>query len=89
MKYCEARPERQLDKFIKPRTPWSYPISFWATYYDIAYEGERDDLINDAFENDFERCQLNVFIKNEESTAQIKEILRKYYKKMYNKSLFF
>ena len=83
LKYCEARPERQLERFVKPRTPWSFPLSIWACYYDLAWEGERDDLINDAFEHDFDRCQMNSFIKNEELTAQVKEILRKHYKKMY------
>ncbi len=83
MKYCEARPERQLDRFIKPKTPWIYPVSIWATYFDMLYEGERDELMMEAFEHDFERSQMNVFIKNEELTAQIKEILRKFYRKMY------
>ena len=82
LQYCEARPERQLDRFVKPRTPWSYPVSIWASYYDISYEGEKDETINDAFEHDFERGQMNVFIKNEEVTAQVKEVLRKYYKRL-------
>ena len=82
LKFCEARPEKILNQFIKPRSPWSFPVSIWASYYDLNFEGEKDDLINDAFEHDFDRCQMNAFIKNEEYTSQIKEFLRKYYKKM-------
>lgn len=84
LKCCEPRPERQLNRFIKPRTPWTFPVSIWATYYDISYEGEKSQVLSDAFEHDFERCQMNTFIKNEELTTQVKEILRDYYPKMYN-----
>ncbi len=83
LKYCEARPERTLNKFIKPRTPWSYPISIWSSYYDISAEGEKDEYLNDVFEHDFARCQMNNFIKNEEITKDIKKILRINFKNMY------
>jgi len=48
----------------------------------MAYEGEKEDLINEAFEHDFERCQMNAFIKNDEATKEIKDILKKYYRRM-------
>ena len=82
LKYCDARPSRILDKFIKPRTPWSYPISIWKTYYDLSYEGDSVDYLSEVFEHDFERCNMNNFIKNEDMTRQIKGILRLNYRKM-------
>lgn len=82
LKYCEARPERKLNKFVKPRTPWSYPISIWASFYDIKFEGESEDYISEVFEHDFNRCQMNNFIKNEEMTNDIKRILKYNFKKM-------
>lgn len=82
LKYCEARPERKLNKFIKPRTPWSYPISIWASFYDLKLEGESEDYISEVFEHDFNRCQMNNFIKNDEMTNDIKRILKFNFKKM-------
>lgn len=82
LKYCEARPERRLTKFVKPRTPWSYPISIWNIYYDYSYEGEKEEYITEVFEHDFNRCQMNNFIKNDEMTGSIKRILRINYKRM-------
>jgi len=83
LKYCEARPEKKLNKFIKPRTPWSYAISIWASFYDLKYEGETSEYISDVFEHDFERCQMNNFIKNEEMTNEVKRVLKSNFKKMY------
>ena len=35
IKFSEPRPEKIIDKFVKPRTPWSFPSSIWAYYgYD-------------------------------------------------------
>lgn len=82
LKFCEARPTRTLDHFIKPKTPWNFPISIWATLFDLKYDGDRDEILNDAFEHDFERCQMNVFVKSEEVVAELKEYLRGYYKNM-------
>ena len=83
IKFCEARPERQLEQhFIKPKTPWVFPVSIWATLFDFRYEGEKDEIWNDAFEHDFERCQMNIFVKNEEIMEELKEYLRGYYKNM-------
>ena len=82
LKFCEARPARQLEHFIKPKTPWIFNVSMWATLFDFRYDGEKDEILNDAFEHDFERCQMNVFIKNEEVMLELKEYLRGYYKNM-------
>ena len=82
LKFCDARPSRTLDKFIKPRTPWSYPISLWKSYYDISYEGDTDEYLNEVFEHDFDRCHMNNFIKNEEITGTIKKILSVNFRKM-------
>lgn len=82
LRYCEARPGRIIDKFIKPRTPWSYPISIWKSYYDIPYEGDSTEYLSEVFEHDFNRCQMNNFIKNEEMTNEIRKILRLNFRKM-------
>lgn len=82
LKYCKARPERKLNIFIKPSTPWTYSVSIWANYYDLNHDGENEQNINEIFEHDFNRCQMNNFIKNEEATSSIKRVLKVYYKRM-------
>ena len=82
IKFCEARPSRNLENFIKPKTPWVFPVSIWSTLFDLKYEGEREEILNDAFEHDFERCQFITFIKNEDIVAELKKQLRVYYKNM-------
>lgn len=82
LKYCEARPEKKVNKFIKPRTPWTYQSSIWSSIYEINYAGEKEELINEIFEHDFNRCQMNNFIKNDEVTNDIKRILRFYIRQM-------
>lgn len=82
LKFCEARPGRIIDKFIKPRTPWSYPISIWKSYYDIPFDGDSTEYLSEVFEHDFNRCQMNNFIKNEEMTNEIRKLLRLNFRKM-------
>ena len=82
LKFCEARPGRIIDKFIKPRTPWSYPTSIWKTFYDLSSEGDSTEYLSEVFEHDFQRCNMNAFIKNEDMTKQIRTILRTNYRKM-------
>jgi hypothetical protein len=74
MKYCEPRPERTFNKFIKPRSPWSFPVSIWASY-DYKYEGDPETLIDEVFNNDFSR----VFGTEK---AELKLIIRPYFRKM-------
>ena len=45
IRFTEPRPLRIINKFVKPRTPWTYPISIWA-YYDYEYEGEPEEYID-------------------------------------------
>ena len=82
LKFCEARPSRNLENFIKPKTPWGFPISIWSTLFDQRFEGEKEETLNEAFEHDFNRCQLNSFIKNEEIVAELKNYLKDYYQNM-------
>jgi len=41
IQYCEPRPEKKIIQKVRPRTPWSFPISIWAIY-DISFEGESE-----------------------------------------------
>ena len=66
--FSEPRPEKIIDKFVKPRTPWSFPISIWA-YYGYEYDGISEDYLNDCFEFDFNRCQFYKDFKDEGSLA--------------------
>ena len=77
MKYCEPRPERTFNKFIKPRSPWIFPISIWASF-DYKYEDEPETLIDEVFNNDFSRVFGN-------EKAELKTIIRPFYRKMYNR----
>ena len=42
LKHCEPRPRKDKKIEIKPRTPWSFPISIWNTYFEYNYEGETE-----------------------------------------------
>ena len=77
--FSEPRPEKIIDKFVKPRTPWSFPISIWA-YYGYDYEGVSEDYLDDCFEFDFNRCQFNKDFKDEESLKELKKMLRERYR---------
>ena len=77
--FSEPRPPKIIDKFVKPRTPWSFPISIWA-YYGYEYEGISEDYLNSCFEFDFNRCQFQKDFKEEESLAELKKFLRGRYR---------
>ena len=82
IKYCEPRPEKKINKKKRPRTPWTFPISIWA-YYKYNYEGDTEDLINEAFEFDFNRGQYSKDKDlTEEQEKELKEILRERYPKI-------
>ena len=83
LKFCEARPGKIIDKFVKPLTPWSYQISIWKSYYDIPHENDSVEHLDNVFDHDFDRCQMNNFIKNDEITKEIRKILRNNFRKMY------
>ena len=73
--FSEPRPEKIINKFIKPRTPWSFPISIWA-YYDYDYDDVPESYLDKCFEFDFNRCQFNKEFKDEESLNKLREFLR-------------
>ena len=77
--FSEPRPERILNKFVKPRTPWSFPISIWA-YYGYEYDDVPESYLDKCFEFDFNRCQFNKDFKDEESLNKLKEFLRVRYR---------
>ena len=83
LKYCEPRPERKFDKFIKPRPPWTFPQSIWY-YYNYNYEGETEDTINKCFEHDFQRCHFEKDFKKESDLQKLKTLLRNNYKDIIN-----
>jgi hypothetical protein len=41
IKFCEPRPEKKNIIIRKVRTPWTFPISIWASY-DYNYEGDSE-----------------------------------------------
>lgn len=82
LKYCEPRPERNFNLFIKPRTPWTFPVSIWAQY-EYKFEGDPEEFIDECFEHDFNRCGFIKDAKNEETLSELKKIMRKHYKRMY------
>ncbi len=47
LSYCKPRPKLEVQQLIRPPTPWSFPISLWASYYNYAYEPESE--VNLAF----------------------------------------
>ena len=77
--FSEPRPEKIINKFVKPRTPWSYPISIWA-YYDYEYDDVPESYLDKCFEFDFNRCQFNKEFKDEESYNTLKAMLRERYR---------
>ena len=77
--FSEPRPERILNKFIKPRTPWSFPVSIWANY-GYEYDDVSESYLDKCFEFDFNRCQFNKEFKDEESLNKLKEFLRPKYR---------
>ena len=79
--FSEPRPERIINKFVKPRTPWSFPVSIWA-YYGYQYEGDSEEYLNQCFEFDFNRCQFYKDFKDDESLAELKTFLRERYREM-------
>ena len=78
-KFSVPRPERNLNKFIKPRTPWSFPISIWA-YYGYEYNDVPESYLKQCFNFDFERCQFFKDFKTEESLISLKYFLRERYR---------
>ena len=79
LKFCEPRPIRQINRFIKPRTPWTFPISIWAKY-DYNFDGVNSEYLDECFEHDFKRCQLEKEFITEKALYQVKDILREHYK---------
>ena len=77
--FSEPRPEKILNKFVKPRTPWSFPVSIWASY-DYEYDDVPESYIDKCFEFDFNRCQFNKEFKEEESLNKLREFLRARYR---------
>ena len=77
--FSEPRPEKIINKFVKPRTPWSYPISIWA-FYDYEYDDVPESYIDKCFEFDFNRCQFYKEFKDEESLNTLKSFLRERYR---------
>ena len=81
IKFTEPRPLKIINKFVKPRTPWTYPISIWA-YYGYDYEGDSEEYLDQCFEFDFKRCQFEKDFKDEESYNELKLMLRKRYREI-------
>lgn len=81
LKYCEPRPIKRLNKFVKPRTPWSYDISLWASH-DYRYDGDSEAYLDEVFEHDFNRCRMQKDAKTEDVYQEVKALLRKHYRKM-------
>ena len=82
LKYCIPRPELDRKKKKRPRTPWTFPVSIWA-YYGYEYEGEPDNVYNNAFEFDYERCKFSKDKDlSEDDEYELKQILRERYKKL-------
>ena len=77
--FCEPRPERILNKFIKPRTPWIFPNSIWA-YYDYEYNDVSESYLDKCFEFDFNRCQFNKEFKDEDLYFKLRSFLRERYR---------
>jgi hypothetical protein len=80
-RFTEPRPLRIINKFIKPRTPWTFPVSIWA-YYDYEFEGESEEYLDQCFEFDFKRCQFEKDFKDDESYNELKLMLRKRYREI-------
>ncbi|MCQ2819743.1 MAG: hypothetical protein MJ252_20960, partial [archaeon] len=83
LRYTQPRPVKIINRFVKPRTPWTYPISIWA-YYDYDYEGDSEDYINKCFEFDFERACIYKDIKDSDKLEEVKKYLRTKYVDVIN-----
>ena len=81
LKFAEPRPPKIINKFVKPRTPWIFPISIWA-YYGYEYEGDSEEYLDECFEFDFNRCLFNKDFKDENQLAELKKMLRERYRDM-------
>ena len=79
--FCEPRPEKILNKFIKPRTPWIFPNSIWA-YYDYEYNDVPESYLDKCFEFDFNRCQFHKDFKEDDLLLKLKNFLREKYRKI-------
>ena len=77
--FCEPRPEKILNKFVKPRTPWTFPISIWA-YYDYEYNDVPESYLDACFEFDFNRCQFHKEFKDDELYNNLRSFLRERYR---------
>ena len=77
--FCEPRPDKILNKFVKPRTPWVFPNSIWA-YYDYEYNDVNEAYLDKCFEFDFNRCQFNKEFKDEDILLKLKNYLRGRYR---------
>ena len=78
-KFSVPRPEKIINRFIKPRTPWSFPVSIWA-HYGYDYDGITNSYLNQCFKFDFDRCQFNKDFKTEESLDELKIFLKQRYR---------
>ena len=78
-KFSIPRPERILNRFIKPRTPWSFPASIWA-YYGYDYNDVSNSYLNQCFKFDFDRCQFQKDFKTEEELDMLKKFLKERYR---------
>ena len=78
-KFSIPRPEKIINKFIKPRTPWTFPVSIWA-YYGYDYNDISNSYLNQCFKFDFDRCQFNKDFKTEEALDDLKLFLKQRYR---------
>ena len=79
IQFSQPRPEKIIDKFVKPKSPWSFPISIWA-YYGYDYNDVSEYFLDQCFKFDFDRCQFGKDFKDEESYETLKEMLRERYR---------
>ena len=78
-RFSVPRPEKNLNKFIKPRTPWSFPISIWS-YYGYEYNDVPNSYLNQCFKFDFDRCQFFKDFKTEEAMDSLRLFLKQRYR---------
>ena len=79
IQFCQPRPEKLINKFVKPKTPWSFEISIWA-YYGYNHNDVSEFYLDQCFRFDFERCQFNKEFQEEELYESLKQFLRTKYK---------
>ena len=77
--FCEPRPEKILNKFVKPRTPWTFPLSIWA-YFDYEYNDVPESFLDTCFDFDFNRCQFYKEFKDDELYNKLRSFLRERYR---------